>query len=210
MTVKTAMSRFHIHDELTAPEGSVPILKRVAGGGEVSKFIGVLAGSPTVLRAYARMRSELRDGVLPAATRHRIALAAAERRGDTYGVGTYAKAARAAGLGLDEISKARSFTSADPREAALLTFLEDAIDPGPPELHLLEEAREVAGAGRVREPVRRGRRAPARPQRSAGAALGGVDPKSVYLTTDARTLSVPLKRNAFAVACVRSQRAPCA
>jgi alkylhydroperoxidase family enzyme len=143
MTVKTAMSRFHIHDELTAPEGSVPILKRVAGGGEVSKFIGVLAGSPTVLRAYARMRSELRDGVLPAATRHRIALAAAERRGDTYGVGTYAKAARAAGLGLDEISKARSFTSADPREAALLTFLEDAIDPGPPELHLLEEAREV-------------------------------------------------------------------
>ena len=44
MTVKTDMSRFHIHDELTAPEGSIKILKGVQGAaGEVSKFIGVLA-----------------------------------------------------------------------------------------------------------------------------------------------------------------------
>lgn len=145
MTVKTAISRFDIHDELTAPDGSVSILKSVARGGEVPKFLGVLAGSPAVLRAYTRLRSELRRaGVLPGATRRRIALAVAERRGDSYGVGVRAKEARAAGLGLDEVSRARSFTSADPREAALLAFLGDAIDPdGSPELHLLEEAREV-------------------------------------------------------------------
>ena len=66
MTVKTDISRFHIHDELTAPEGSVKILKGVQGAaGEVSKFIGVLAGAPAALRSYARMRHELRSGSLP-------------------------------------------------------------------------------------------------------------------------------------------------
>ena len=61
MTIKTDVSRFHIHDELTAPEGSVKILKSVQGAaGEISKFVGVLAGAPAALRAYARMRHELR------------------------------------------------------------------------------------------------------------------------------------------------------
>ena len=55
MTVKTEMSRFHIHDELTAPEGSLKIVKSIqAAGGEVSKFIGVLAGAPAALRSYAQ------------------------------------------------------------------------------------------------------------------------------------------------------------
>ena len=63
MTVKTDISRFDIHDELTAPDGSVTILKGVQGaGGSISKFIGVLAGAPAALRSYARMRHELRGG----------------------------------------------------------------------------------------------------------------------------------------------------
>ena len=74
--MKTKESRFQVHDELTAPEGSVPILKgALAGGGQLPNFIGVLAGSPAVLRAYARFRSELRNGSLPLATQQRIALA---------------------------------------------------------------------------------------------------------------------------------------
>ena len=37
MTIKTDVSRFHIHDELTAPEGSVKILKSVQGAaGSIS------------------------------------------------------------------------------------------------------------------------------------------------------------------------------
>jgi AhpD family alkylhydroperoxidase len=144
MTVKTDYSRFDIHDELTAPDGSVPILKRVASAGVISKFLGVLAGAPAALRAYTRMRAELRGGALSEQTRQRIALAVAERRGDSYSIAHHAATARSAGLGLDEISRARSFSSADPREAALLAFLEDALGAeSRPALHLLEEAREI-------------------------------------------------------------------
>jgi AhpD family alkylhydroperoxidase len=145
LTVKTEVSRFHIHDELTAPDESAPILKSIqAAGGAVTKFVGVLAGAPAVLRAYTRMRSELRGGVLPRATRERIALAVAEHRGDTYSLVQHAKSARAAGLGLDEVSRARSFSSSDPREEALLAFLKAALEAdGAPPLHLHEEAREI-------------------------------------------------------------------
>src|SRR5919204_5202777 len=145
MTVKTDMSRFDIHDELTAPDGSAKLLKGMASaGGSVSKFVGVLAGSPAALRAFARMRHELRGGELPRPTRERIALAVAENRGDTYSVAQHAKTARAAGLGLDEISRARSWSSNDPREAALLAFLQALFEShGRPAHHFLEEAREV-------------------------------------------------------------------
>ena len=89
------------------------------------------------------MRHELRGGTLPRATRERIGLAVAERRGDPYSIAQHAKTARAAGLGLDEVSRARSFQSADPKEAALLAFLQalSATD-GRPAQHLAEEARE--------------------------------------------------------------------
>jgi alkylhydroperoxidase family enzyme len=145
MTVKTDYSRFDIHDELTAPEGSMKILNGIqTAGGAVSKFIGVLAGAPAALRAFARMRHELRGGVLPQATRERIGLAVAERRGDIYSISQHARTARNAGLGLDEISRARSFKSSDPKEAALLAFLEASLEAdGRPSTHLVEEAREV-------------------------------------------------------------------
>jgi AhpD family alkylhydroperoxidase len=145
VTVKTEVSRFHIHDELTAPDESAPLLRSIqAAGGAVTKFVGVLAGAPAVLRAYTRLRSELRSGVLPEATGERIALAVAERRGDSYSIAQHAKSARRAGLGLDEVSRARSFTSADPREAALLEYLKAALEAdGYPPLHLHEEAREA-------------------------------------------------------------------
>jgi AhpD family alkylhydroperoxidase len=144
MTIKTEISRFDIHDELTAPEGSLKILRGVqSAGGAVTKFIGVLAGSPAALRAFARMRHELRDGKLPRATRERIGLAVAERRGDPYSVAQHARTARAAGLGLDEVSRARRFKSNDAREAALLAFLEAVLaTDGRPSSHLVEEARE--------------------------------------------------------------------
>ena len=49
------ISRFDIHDELTAPEGSAGILKgALSSSGKLNNFVGVLAGSPAVLRAYAR------------------------------------------------------------------------------------------------------------------------------------------------------------
>src|SRR5881227_687917 len=130
--MKTKESRFHIHDELTAPEGSLPILKgALSSGGQLSNFLGVLAGSPAVLRAYARFRSELRHGTLPLKTQQRIALAVAEQRGSEYWLATLQRTAREAGLGLDEIALAREFDSGDERERALLQYAKALVEaPG--------------------------------------------------------------------------------
>src|SRR3954471_2386953 len=87
IAMKTPMSRFHIHDDLTAPEGSVPVLRgALASGGQLPNFLGVLAGSPAALRAYARFRSELRHGTLTLPTLERIALAVAEFYGSEPGL----------------------------------------------------------------------------------------------------------------------------
>ena len=78
--MKTAMSRFTIHDDLSAPEGSLPVLRgALSTGGQLPNFLGVLAGSPAALRGYARFRAELRRGTLALATLERISLAVAEQ-----------------------------------------------------------------------------------------------------------------------------------
>ncbi len=143
--MKTKESRFQVHDELTAPERSLPILKgALAGGGQLSNFLGVMAGSPAALRAYARFRSELRHGALPLKTQQRIALAVAEQQGSEYSLSTLQRTAREAGLGLDEIALAREFDSRDERESVLLRYVKAVAGAdGPPPLHLHEEAREA-------------------------------------------------------------------
>jgi alkylhydroperoxidase family enzyme len=142
--MKTTMSRFQIHDEFTAPERSQPVLRgAVSGGGQLPNFLGVLAGSPAALRAYARFRSELRHGRLALATLERIGLAVAEHYGSQQGLMTHSRAARGAGLGLDEVALARQFDSENPREAALLRYLRALVTNGRPPMHLHEEAREA-------------------------------------------------------------------
>ncbi|MBA3421380.1 MAG: carboxymuconolactone decarboxylase family protein [Thermoleophilaceae bacterium] len=143
--MKTQESRFQVHDDLTAPERSLPVLKgALAGGGQLPNFVGVLAGSPATLRAYARLRSELRHGALPLKTQQRIALAVAEHQRSTYALSTLARTAREAGLGLDEVTLARSFESSEEREATILRFVRGLLESeGAPPLHLHEEAREA-------------------------------------------------------------------
>jgi alkylhydroperoxidase family enzyme len=143
--MKTKESRFQVHDDLTAPERSVPVLKgALAGGGQLSNIVGVLAGSPAALRAYARFRSELRHGVLTMATQQRIALAVAAHQGSEYALATLGRTAREAGLGMDEIALAQEFDSRDEQEAALLRYVKGLLESdGPPPLHLHEEAREA-------------------------------------------------------------------
>jgi alkylhydroperoxidase family enzyme len=145
MKKKAKESRFHVHDELTAPERSLPVLKgAVSSGGQLSNFLGVVAGAPAVLRAYARLRSELRQGTLPLKSQQRVALAVAEQEGSEYTLSNLLRTAREAGLGLDEIALARRFESADEREAVLLRFVRGVVegDAAPP-LHLHEEALEA-------------------------------------------------------------------
>jgi alkylhydroperoxidase family enzyme len=143
--MKTAMSRFDIHDDLTAPEGSVPILRgALATGGQLPNFLGVLAGSPAALRAYARYRSELRQGKLDLATIERIALAVAEHYNSEPGISLHSRTARASGLGLDEVALAREFDSNDEKQAALLRYLRVLLEErGRAPMHLHEEAREA-------------------------------------------------------------------
>ena len=139
-----SMSRFQIHDDLTAPDGSIPVLRgALASGGQLPNFLGVLAGSPAALRAYARFRSELRHGRMNLATLERIALAVAEHHGSEPGIAMHTRAARSAGLPIDEVAAARRFTSKDPREAALLLYLRAVLEDGRPPMHLHEEAREA-------------------------------------------------------------------
>jgi len=145
MPNKTQMSRFPIHDELTAPEGSLPVLKAaLASAGQLPNFLGVLAGSPAALRGYTRFRGELRHGALELPTVERIALAVAEHYRSSPGIAIHNRTARSAGLGIDEVTLAREWESRDPREAALLRYLKPLVTAGgnTPQ-HLIEEAREA-------------------------------------------------------------------
>jgi len=143
--MKTQESRFQVHDELTAPERSLPVLKgALSGGGQLPNFVGVIAGSPAVLRAYARFRSELRHGALPLKTQQRIALAVAQQQNSAYALSTLQRTAREAGVGMDEIALARGFDSRDEREAAMLRYVKALLESdGTPPMHLHEEAREA-------------------------------------------------------------------
>ena len=142
--MKIPMSRFQIHDDLTAPDASQPVLRgALSTGGQLPNFLGVLAGSPAALRGYARFRSELRHGRLEPGTQERIALAVAEHDNSEPGIAMHSRTARAAGLGLDEVALAREFTSKDPKQAALLGYLQPLVAGERPAMHLHEEAREA-------------------------------------------------------------------
>ena len=142
---KTQMSRFPIHDDLTAPEASLPILKGASSSaGQLPNFLGVLAGSPAALRGFTRFRAELRRGTLAPDTIERIALAVAEHYHSQPGLALHQRTARGAGIGIDEVARAREWDSGDPRHAALLRYLKPLLNDrahGPQHLH--EEAREA-------------------------------------------------------------------
>jgi alkylhydroperoxidase family enzyme len=139
------MSRFRIHDEESAPAGSQPILKGATrSGGQLPNFLGVLGGAPAALRAYVRFRSELRRGALPTGTAERIGLAVASLHSSEPDLTQHARAARAAGIGLDEVRRARQWDSADPGQAALLHWLKPLAEhAGTVPAHLHEEAVEA-------------------------------------------------------------------
>ena len=138
-------SRFPIHDEETAPAGSLPVLKgALSSAGQLPNFLGVLAGSPAALRGYAKARSELRHGVLKPRTLERIAIAVAELHNSAPGRELHARTGRQVGLGLDEIGAAKRWSSRDPREHALLRYLEAVAEQrGNAPQHLHEEALEA-------------------------------------------------------------------
>jgi alkylhydroperoxidase family enzyme len=142
--MKTRISRFTVHDDLSAPAASQPILKGArASAGQLPNFLGVLGGAPAALRGYTRFRSELRHGSLPLVTLERISLAVAEHFGSEPGLDLHRRVARQAGLALDDIALAREWDARDEHDAILLRYLRDlVVDHATPPLHLHEAARE--------------------------------------------------------------------
>src|SRR3954468_1268778 len=105
---KTEMSRFPIHDDLTAPLESLPILKGASSAaGQLPNFLGVLAGAPAPPKAYGRFLAVLAHGSLPRHSTERIALAVAEHYGSKPGLQLHTRMSRRAGLGIDEVARAK-------------------------------------------------------------------------------------------------------
>jgi alkylhydroperoxidase family enzyme len=142
--MKPHISRFPIHDELTAPEGSLPVLRGALGrGGQLPNIIGVLAGAPAALRAYARFRSEIRNGHLRLQTIERVALAIAAHHGAEPSVLLHQRTARQAGLGVDDVAMAKDWTAREKQDEALLRYLRALVVDHDVPLHLHEQAREA-------------------------------------------------------------------
>ena len=138
-------SRFQIHDDLTAPEGSLPILKgALATGGQLPNFLGVLAGSPAALRAYARFRSELRHGKLSLVTLERIALAVADHYHSEPGIALHTPG-RPRRRPRHQRDRAGARVGRDRRARLRAAALPQAVvqQGGRAPMHLHEEAREA-------------------------------------------------------------------
>ena len=144
--MKTKESRFQVHDELTAPERSLPILKgALSGGGQLSNFLGVLAGAPAVLRAYARFRSELRHGSLPLKTqqRDRARASPSTRAASTRCRCSSARRARPGSASTRSRSHASSTRATSARPRCCATCARCSSRDGAPPMHFHEEAREA-------------------------------------------------------------------
>ena len=150
--MKTTMSRFTIHDDLSAPEGSLPVLRGALStrrsAAELPRRAGRIAGRAARLRALPRGAPPRHARRSP--TLERISLAVAEQYGSAPGIALHSRTARSAGLGLDEVAKAREFDSGDPKQAALLRYLKAALEGhgGPPDAPPRGGARGSAGTTR--------------------------------------------------------------
>lgn len=116
------MSRLPQIDPTTATGEAATLLAQVhASLGLTPNMTRVMANSPALLRAYLAMSGALAGGVLPAAVRERLAIATAESNGCEYCLSAHtAIGGDVAGLGTDELDRARWATSEDPHVAAIL------------------------------------------------------------------------------------------
>ncbi|KAB8195913.1 peroxidase-related enzyme [Nonomuraea phyllanthi] len=104
-----------------------------------------LANSPAALKGFLGLYGALKDGVLPAALRERIALAVSELNGCTYCLSTHVYVCRQfLRLPEEEILAARRGRSADPRaDAALRLAVAVTTGRGPVDDAQFVSAREA-------------------------------------------------------------------
>lgn len=119
------MSRIPIPASIeAAPAASRPLLEAVnAQLGSVPNLFRMVATSPAALEGYVGMFGALGKGMLPAATRERIALAVADINGCDYCLSAHAYLGKhLAKLSESEMAANRRGTSQDPKAAAAVRF----------------------------------------------------------------------------------------
>ncbi|MBR8640401.1 carboxymuconolactone decarboxylase family protein [Streptomyces tuirus] len=116
------MSRMPLIDPATATGKAAEQLTSTQRAlGATPNFARAMANSPSALQGYLGLSTALREGVLPAGMRERIALAMAELNGCHYCLSAHTQLApRLAKLTTEEIEAARRGTSSDPKAAAVL------------------------------------------------------------------------------------------
>lgn len=123
------MSRITVINRSSANDEQKALLDAIQGQlGMVPNFLKVFANSPVALRAFLGLYGVANSGSLDAPTRERIALALAQQNGCEYCVSAHTAIGRKAGLSADEISAARSGSSADAKAAAAVKFARSLMD----------------------------------------------------------------------------------
>ena len=118
------MTALPLIDPNAATEPAAGLLTAVRKSlGVTPNMTKAMANSPALLKGYLELSGALSKGVLPVATRERIALAVAQGNSCGYCLSAHSYLAEhVGGLGAAEIASARKSDSTDPKAAALLTF----------------------------------------------------------------------------------------
>ena len=117
------MNRLPIQTVDSAPEAAGPLLASVQKGlGMVPNMAGAMANSPAVLGSWVQFNAALGGGELPAPSRARIALLAAEANECGYCLSAHTALGKMTGLSGDEIEAARDGQASDPKAIAALAF----------------------------------------------------------------------------------------
>jgi len=107
----------------SAPAASHPLLLAVQKKlGRTPNLMRTLAHAPVALRGYLELSATLAEGAFDAAERERIALAVAEANGCDYCLAAHTALGKLAGLPAAEITQARLGTSANSKQAALVSL----------------------------------------------------------------------------------------
>jgi uncharacterized peroxidase-related enzyme len=92
------------------------------GLGKTPNIFKTMAHSPAVLQAYLGFSGALKEGVLSAKLRERIALAVGQENNCGYCLAAHSAIGKGAGLQDAEIESARNGKAQDAKEAAILKF----------------------------------------------------------------------------------------
>ncbi len=110
--------------------------------GAIPNLARVMVHSPALLKGYVGLASALDTGVLPRATRERLAITIAQSNGCGYCLSAHTYLGeKGAGLSADQLAAARKAEADDPRTAALLVLARAAN-----EKRGMVDAEEIAAA----------------------------------------------------------------